>query len=137
MYVVLMAGSKSDDDHVLDIISKLKENSVGKESLHISIQTYITSAHRKPTDVLDVLKKYEDKRHVLFITVAGMSNALSGMVAANTNHITIACPNINGMLQYMTDIHSTLRMPSYTPVLTIISTLNCALAALRILESWK
>ena len=41
-----------------------------------------------------------------------MSNALSGVVACNTHHPVIACPPHVDKVDMMTNINSTLQMPS-------------------------
>jgi 5-(carboxyamino)imidazole ribonucleotide mutase len=124
--VVIIAGSKSDETHVTKIVTGLKEE--------ISSFEYVVvyaSAHREP---LTVLKALEDHKGAIFITVAGRSNALSGVVSANCDDVVIACPPFADVSAYMVDIHSTLRMPSGVPVLTVVDPLNCARAVARILK---
>src|SRR3990170_6260137 len=51
------------------------------------------SAHRTPNLVLNILNDYKDSEDVVaIITVAGLSDALSGMVAANSTKPVIAFP---------------------------------------------
>ena len=128
MYVVIIAGSRKDRNHVEDIEQKLTEHGA-------NVSVFYHSAHKEPRKVLGLLEEYSTGK-VVFVTVAGRSNALSGMVAANTHHVTIACPPFATTADYLADIHSTLRMPSDTPVLTVLGAENCALAVLRILRSW-
>ena len=68
------------------------------------------------------------------ITIAGMSNALSGVVACNLKWPVIACPYFQDNQDYLVNIHSTLQMPSKVPTLTAINPQNAALAAIRILN---
>ena len=75
---------------------------------------------------------YGQEESVVFVTIAGRSNALSGFVAANTNKPTIGCPPFADKIDMSINIHSTLQMPSNTPVLTVIDPGNCALAVKRI-----
>ena len=117
--VIIIAGSKSDEKFV----SMIAEGLDGEVVIHFA------SAHREPDRVLEIIRT-ADK--AIFITVAGRSNALSGMVAANTDSVVIACPAHKDLIEYMVDIHSTMRMPSKTPVLTILDPGNCALAVKRI-----
>ena len=70
-----------------------------------------------------------------FLTIAGRSNALSGFVGANSDNITIACPPFVDKVDYLVNIHSTLQMPSDTPVLTVIDPGNCVLAIEKIIKS--
>jgi len=125
--VVIIAGSKSDETHVTKIVTGLKEE-IQKSFEYVVIYA---SAHREP---LTVLKALEDHKGAIFITVAGRSNALSGVVSANCNDVVIACPPFADLSAYMVDIHSTLRMPSGVPVLTVVDPLNCARAVARILK---
>ena len=71
--------------------------------------------------------------NVVYVTIAGRSNALSGFVAANSEFPTLGCPPFSDKADMLVNIHSTLQMPSNTPVLTVIDPGNCALAAKRIL----
>jgi phosphoribosylaminoimidazole-succinocarboxamide synthase len=122
--VVVISGSDKDKDHVKKIEDKLKE-------LGLSTASYIASAHKQPKQVLETLEFFKNRK-VVFITVAGRSNALSGFVAANCNNPVIACPPFIDKHDYLINIHSTLQMPSNVPVLTVIDPGNAALAAQRI-----
>ena len=64
---------------------------------------------------------------IVFVTVAGMSNALSGVTACNTNYPVIACPPFSDKDDQMLNINSTLQMPSKVPTATILSPGNVAL----------
>ena len=74
-----------------------------------------------------------NEKKLVYITIAGRSNALSGFVAANSTFPTLGCPPFSDKSDMLVNIHSTLQMPSNTPVLTVIDPGNCALAAKRIL----
>ena len=94
----------------------------------------VASAHKQPLEVLEILKSNSNENGVVYITIAGRSNALSGFVAANSNNPVIACPPFKDKTDMLVNIHSTLQMPSNAPVLTILDPGNCALAVKRILE---
>lgn len=128
--IVIIAGSRSDEPHVDKLLKGLDE-ALKTFGIQADCVTVYASAHREPLKVLKVL---EDNQGAIFITVAGRSNALSGMVAANCNDVVIACPPFSDTAAYAVDIHSTLRMPSGVPVLTITDPGNCALAVARILK---
>jgi len=128
-YVQIIAGSKSDDSFVDKIKNKL-------DGLHIPYQHDILSAHRNTPELLDFLKIKEIDR-LVYITVAGRSNALSGVVACNSTKPVLACPPLEDKVAYMIDIHSTLRMPSNAPVMAILDPGNAALAAKRILDIYE
>lgn len=124
---VLILGSSSDEAHAGRIAEKL-------ESLSIPYDEHIASAHKQPEKVLKILRSYENEKSLVYVTIAGRSNALSGFVAANSSFPTLACPPFKDRVDMMVNIHSTLQMPSQTPVLTILDPGNCALAVKRILS---
>jgi 5-(carboxyamino)imidazole ribonucleotide mutase len=83
---------------------------------------------------LEIIQSYASETAVVFITIAGRSNALSGFTAANTAFPVIACPPFADRTDMLVNIHSTLQMPSNVPVLTILDPTNAALAVKRILD---
>ena len=103
---------------------------VGVNSRLDSIQASILDIILK---LLDNYNSMWEKRRIVFVTVAGRSNALSGVTACNTPYPVIACPPFSDKADMLVNIHSTLQMPSNTPVLTVIDPGNYALAAKRIL----
>ena len=126
MEVIVIAGSTKDESFIQRITTSL-------ESFNIKAKVFFASAHKEPTRVLEILESYKEKK-VICVTVAGMSNALSGFVAANSNFITIGCPPFKDKQDMMVNIHSTLQMPSKVPVLTILNPENCALAISRMVN---
>ena len=125
MKAILIMGSTSDEHHAKKITDKLDEYGVSWEQ-------HAASAHKQPLKVLEILNDNKDKENIVYITIAGRSNALSGFVAANSNFPTLGCPPFSDKSDMLVNIHSTLQMPSNTPVLTVIDTGNCALAVKRI-----
>ena len=78
----------------------------------ILYREHVSSAHKKTRQVLEILESYENTgRRVVYITVAGRSNALSGVVACNTTFPVIACPPFKDKDDMMVNINSTLQMP--------------------------
>ena len=125
MKTVIIMGSTSDEPHAKKITDKLDEYNIGWEQ-------HAASAHKQPLKVLEILKANEDSKDIIYITIAGRSNALSGFVAANSNFPTLGCPPFSDKADMLVNIHSTLQMPSSTPVLTVVDPGNCALAVKRI-----
>ena len=121
-------GSTSDEPHAKKITNKLDE-------YKISWEQHAASAHKEPLRVLKILEDNKDNTNIVYVTIAGRSNALSGFVAANSNFPTIGCPPFSDKSDMLVNIHSTLQMPSNTPVLTVIDPGNCALAIKRIFGS--
>ena len=127
MKTVIIMGSTSDEPHAKKITDKLDEYGITWEQ-------HAASAHKEPLKVLDILNTNKDNKDIVYITIAGRSNALSGFVAANSEFPTLGCPPFSDKADMLVNIHSTLQMPSKTPVLTVIDPGNCALAVKRILD---
>ena len=125
MKAVLIMGSTFDEPHAKKITDKL-------DDYGISWEQHAASAHKQPLKVLEILKNNESEKDLVYITIAGRSNALSGFVAANSEFPTIGCPPFSDKADMLVNIHSTLQMPSNTPVLTVVDPGNCALAVKRI-----
>jgi phosphoribosylaminoimidazole carboxylase PurE protein len=79
-------GGKSDSNHAGRIIEFLNKFGIPSEAR-------IASAHKTPGKLMAILAEEEKKGEVgVFITIAGLSNALSGMVEFSTDLPVIACP---------------------------------------------
>jgi len=127
MKAVIIMGSESDREFAQKIIN-------GLEKFSIKYDINVASAHKQPLEVLNVVNAHSAEKGIVYITIAGRSNALSGFVAANSDKPVIACPPFKDKTDMLVNIHSTLQMPSNAPVLTILDPGNCALAVKRILE---
>lgn len=127
MHVAFLLGSKTDIDFTRKIADLLKEFDVPSEII-------VASAHKVPEKVIEEVKKLNARKDpTVVITVVGMSNGLGGVVAGSCVHPVINCPPYKDLTEYLTDIHSNLRMPSDVPVMTVLNYKNAALCALRIL----
>jgi len=122
--VVIIMGSKGDLEHSQKIAGMIKK--MGAECV-----MRIASAHKVPLKALDIIKQYENEE-VVFITVAGRSNALSGFVDANTARPVIACPPYSDKFGGK-DLYSSLRMPSGVCPMLVLEPEEAGLAALKIL----
>jgi 5-(carboxyamino)imidazole ribonucleotide mutase len=123
---VILMGSPSDLPHVEKITNTLAIFGIASEQR-------IASAHKTPGKLLDILEEYEN--HDLpkvYITVAGRSNALSGLVDAQVRSPVIACPPSSDSFGGA-DIFSSLRMPSGVAPMVVLDPANAALAAAKIL----
>jgi phosphoribosylaminoimidazole carboxylase PurE protein len=125
--IVIIMGSEADGPHAEKITAKLA-------MLGHQAGIHVASAHKQPRRVLEILEGNADKKALVYITIAGRSNALSGFVAANCSFPVIACPPFADKVDMLVNIHSTLQMPSNTPVMTVLDPGNAALAAVRILS---
>lgn len=127
MIVPFILGSKQDLDHAKKIHAILDDYGIK----HV---TYVASAHKVPEKTLSIIKKYSEmKESIVFVTIAGRSNALSGLVSANTHFPVVACPPFSDKADYLVNIHSTLQMPSETPAITVVDPGNAGQAIVRIL----
>jgi 5-(carboxyamino)imidazole ribonucleotide mutase len=122
--IIILMGSERDLEFCREIAKSLK-------TLGLDYSFRVGSAHKTPEKVLKTLKEYE-KEKVVYITVAGRSNALSAFVDANTTKPVIACPPYSDKFAG-TDIYSSLRVPSGVASLVTIEPEGAALAAAKIL----
>jgi 5-(carboxyamino)imidazole ribonucleotide mutase len=123
--VVILFGSKADVDFAEPLRRTLKEFGIGFDQR-------IASAHKTPEKVLKILGEYEKgKDELVYITIAGRSNALSGLVDANTKYPVVACPPYSEFAGI--DIYSSLRMPSGVAPLVVLDPESAALAAAKML----
>lgn len=121
---MILMGSKADLDWANQIRKVL-------DSFEIENVARICSAHKVPLKAYNLIKEYE-KQNVIFITIAGMSNALSGFTDAQTHCPVIACPPYSDKFGGA-DLFSSVRMPSGVAPLTVLSPENAALAAAKII----
>ena len=121
---VVLMGSERDLEFCREITKYLK-------LLGVEYEFRVASAHKTPEQVLAVLKEFE-KEKIVYITVAGRSNALSAFVDANTAKPVIACPPYSEKYGG-TDIYSSLRVPSGIGSTVTIEPEGAAIAAAKIL----
>ncbi len=126
----ILMGSKSDMPHVDKIVTALA-------NFDLSYKVYIASAHKSVDHLLKLIAEIESVTSPkVYITVAGRSNALSGMVDANVVAPVLACPpysnNFSGV-----DIFSSIRMPSGVAPALVLEPINAALFAAKILGKYK
>ncbi len=126
MMVILILGSPSDSEFAQKITAAL-------DTYQLPYEVRIASAHKTPHYLLDMLARYEsDDRAKVYITVAGRSNALSGMVDAAVSTPVIACPPYSEKFGG-TDLYSSLRTPSGVAPAVVLEPANAALLAAKIL----
>ena len=124
--VVILMGSKSDAPFVERITGALDE-------LGVAYEQRVASAHKSARYLLDLLARYESAGEVgAYITVAGRSNALSGMVDANVAAPVIACPPYSEKFSGA-DLFSSLRMPSGVAPAVVLDPAGAAQLAAKVL----
>ena len=121
---VVLMGSERDLEFCREITKHLK-------ALGVEYEFRVASAHKTPEQVLKVLKEFEGAK-IVYVTVAGRSNALSAFVDANTSKPVIACPPYSEKFGGA-DIYSSLRVPSGIGSLVTVEPEGAAIAAAKIL----
>ncbi|MGC6417860.1 MAG: AIR carboxylase family protein [Bradymonadia bacterium] len=123
--VPIFMGSKSDLDHGRKIAMAL-------EAFGIESEIRVASAHKAAVYCLELLNHYESmERPKVYVTIAGRSNALSGLVDAHIASPSIACPPASSSFGGA-DIFSSLRMPSGVAPAVVLDPGNTALLAAKI-----
>jgi len=110
-FVAVLMGSDSDLDVMENTFKILKK-------LGIRFEAKITSAHRTPEATHTYVKDAEKRGCKVFICAAGMAAHLAGAVSANTLKPVIGVP-INGSLDGLDALLSTVQMPGGIPVATV------------------
>ncbi|MCW4017666.1 MAG: AIR carboxylase family protein [Candidatus Bathyarchaeota archaeon] len=121
---VIIMGSERDVDFCKEIAKFLK-------ALSVSYEYRVASAHKTPLKVLEILAEFE-KEKVVYVTVAGRSNALSAFIDGNTSKPVIACPPYSEKYGGA-DIYSSLRVPSGIGSVVTIEAEGAAIAVAKVL----
>jgi phosphoribosylaminoimidazole carboxylase PurE protein len=84
--VVILAGSGSDEPHIDKLSTALKKYGIPYE-------VRIASAHKQSEELLEIIREYDAVRgHLVYIAVAGGTDALSGTSSFVSRRLTISCP---------------------------------------------
>jgi 5-(carboxyamino)imidazole ribonucleotide mutase len=110
-FVAILMGSDSDLPVMEAAFSIL-------ESFDIDYEAKITSAHRTPKATHDYVSSADQRGCAAFICAAGMAAHLAGAVSAATLKPVIGVP-INGSLDGLDALLSTVQMPAGIPVATV------------------
>jgi 5-(carboxyamino)imidazole ribonucleotide mutase len=121
---IIIMGSERDLDYSREIAKYLK-------LLGVSYEFRVASAHKTPEKVLEIIKDFENEK-VVYVTVAGRSNALSAFVDGNSSKPVIACPPYSEKYSGV-DIYSSLRVPSGIGSVVTIEPEGAAIAVAKIL----
>tara|TARA_R110002074_G_scaffold15959_1_gene53943 strand:- start:69 stop:551 length:483 start_codon:yes stop_codon:yes gene_type:complete len=124
-FVPIIMGSKSDLKHGTAISDALTK-------LGVASEIRIASAHKAPLFLLELLSGYEDRDDaIVYITVAGRSNALSALVDAQVTSPVLACPPYSERYAGA-DVFSSLSMPSGVAPAVVLDPKGAALVAAKI-----
>ncbi|MGA3290746.1 MAG: AIR carboxylase family protein [Candidatus Bathyarchaeia archaeon] len=120
---LIVMGSERDLDFSREIAKYLK-------LLGVSYEFRVASAHKTPEKVIEIIKEFEKER-IVYVTVAGRSNALSAFIDGNTSKPVIACPPYSEKFGGA-DIISSLRVPSGIGSVVTIESEGAAIAVAKI-----
>lgn len=86
-YAVIIAGSSSDEPHIKKITDSLNEYG-------IPYNVTICSAHKQPNKLVEIIEQYNLLKggSLVFIAVAGGTDALSGTLSYHSIFPVISCP---------------------------------------------
>jgi 5-(carboxyamino)imidazole ribonucleotide mutase len=121
---VVIMGSERDLEFSREIAKYLK-------LLGVPHAFRVASAHKTPLAVLDILKEFGDEK-IVYVTVAGRSNALSAFIDGNTSKPVVAVPPYSEKFGGA-DIYSSLRIPSGIGSVVTVEPEGAAIAVAKIL----
>ncbi len=110
--VSILMGSKSD-------WPTMEQAGITLETLGISYEAHVLSAHRTPEALLNYIESAESKGVEIFIAGAGGAAHLAGVIAAKTVLPVIGVPMQTSALNGMDSLLSTVQMPGGVPVATM------------------
>lgn len=126
--IVVLVGSASDISFAHRVEDFLRE-----ARFPVRCEYRVGSAHRNVEKLLNDLKSYEQSEaKIVYITVAGLSDALSGVVAGYSKYPVIACPP-DVEKHGLSKVFSTMMTPQGVAVSLVSTPENAALAAVKIL----
>jgi phosphoribosylaminoimidazole carboxylase/phosphoribosylaminoimidazole-succinocarboxamide synthase len=124
--VCIMMGSSADAAHAERIAKALS-------MFGVPTRRHVASAHKTPQYALGLIQQMDNMLgRVVYVTIAGRSNALSAFVDAATANPVIACPVLGSNWAGM-EILSSLHLPSGVASAVVLEPENAALAAAKIL----
>ncbi|MGB9134088.1 MAG: AIR carboxylase family protein [Candidatus Bathyarchaeia archaeon] len=126
--IVVFMGSKHDYEFASRVGRFLQDEGFGVECEYV-----VASAHKTPRKLLDEMENYEKAGgQMVFITVAGLSDALSGTVAGASRYPVIACPPDSEKFGYA-KFFSSAMTPQGVAVAYVPRPENAALSAVKVL----
>lgn len=126
--IVIWMGSSSDIPFAHRIGDFVEE-----ERFSVQCEYRVSSAHKTPEKLLKELKAYERSGdNIVYITVAGLSDALSGVVAGYSNYPVIAC-SPDAEKHGWSKVFSSIMTPRGVAASYVAKPENAALMAVKIL----
>jgi 5-(carboxyamino)imidazole ribonucleotide mutase len=126
--ILVFMGSRRDFEFASRIGTFLEN-----EKLGVGCDYFVASAHKTPQKLLREIEGREKSEDPLvYITVAGLSDALSGVVAGSTKQPVIACPPDSEKFWWAKPFSSAMT-PQGVAVAYVPRPENAALLAVKIL----
>ncbi|MCL2701305.1 MAG: 5-(carboxyamino)imidazole ribonucleotide mutase [Phycisphaerae bacterium] len=128
--VGIVMGSDSDLETMKKCAEQLK-------AFGVACEMRIISAHRTPVVAHEYASTAAERGLKVIVAAAGMSAALSGVLAANTTLPVVGVPMASGPLAGVDAALSTMQMPPGVPVacMAINGAVNAAIFATAILAT--
>lgn len=128
--VGVIMGSKSDQKFVDSIVKAIEKFGLSRVEVHT------TSAHKSTEFTLNTIEKLNQwPTCKCIIAVAGRSNGLGLVAAANSTIPVINCPPMTDLTSTSIDIWSSLRVPSGLGCTTVLGAEAAAMAAAHIVAN--
>lgn len=110
--VLIVMGSDSDLEQITPAWKVL-------ESLGVSYEVSVASAHRSPDRVVALARGARDKGFGVVLAAAGGAAHLAGVIAAHTTLPVVAVPIVFGTLGGVDALLSAVQMPGGVPIASV------------------
>lgn len=110
--VLIVMGSDSDLDQITPAWKVL-------ESLGVSFEVSVASAHRSPARVLAMAQSARENGFGVILAAAGGAAHLAGVIAAHTTLPVVAVPIVTGTLGGVDALLSAVQMPGGVPIASV------------------
>jgi 5-(carboxyamino)imidazole ribonucleotide mutase len=110
--VLIVMGSDSDLEQITPAWKVL-------ESLDVSYEVMVASAHRSPERVVALARSAREKGFGVILAAAGGAAHLAGVIAANTTLPVVAVPVVVGTLGGVDALLSAVQMPGGVPIASV------------------
>ncbi len=107
--VAVISGSRNDRTTVEPVLEGFKE-------LPIQLEYYVSSAHRSPNHLKELIATLEERDVKIIIGVAGLAAHLPGVIASMTLVPVYGVPLAASELQGLESLYSIVMMPGGIPV---------------------
>jgi phosphoribosylaminoimidazole carboxylase PurE protein len=110
--VLIVMGSDSDLEQLTPAWKVL-------DSLEVTYQVTVASAHRSPDRVVALARGAREKGFGVVLAAAGMAAHLAGVIAAHTTLPVVAVPIVVGSLGGVDALLSAVQMPPGVPIASV------------------